>query len=110
MAKALLLAWVSPSGEETDAELNSWYENTHIPQVRAAIPWVTSVHRYRTADLPTGQQPAHRYLAVYEMDSDDVPAAAAALAQAGAAGRLTMTTAMDVTSAPPALHWYQGIG
>ena len=69
MAKGLFIAWISPSDSESNAELNSWYDNTHIPEVRAAIPSIAAVHRYRTADLPGGQQPRHRYLAVYEMDS-----------------------------------------
>jgi hypothetical protein len=107
MAKGLLLAWSSPASDESDAEFNSWYEGTHIPQVRAAIPSITVVHRYRTADLPGTQQPAHRYLAVYEMDSADVPAAAAALGQAAQGGRIDMTDTMDVTANPPVLHWYQ---
>lgn len=108
MARGLFLAWSSPVDDESDAAFNSWYENTHIPQVRTAIGSVTAVHRYRTADLPGGMQPAHRYLAVYEMDSDDIPAAAAALAAASGAGRLEMTPAMDLT-APPAIHWYEGV-
>jgi hypothetical protein len=107
MAKGLFIAWMSPASDDHDAELNEWYNGTHIPQVRAAIPSVTAVHRYRTADLPGGQQPPHRYLAVYEMDSDDVPTAAAALGLAGQEGRLDMTTAIDFTGNPPVLQWYQ---
>ena len=107
MAKGLFLAWSSPASDDSDAAFNAWYEQTHIPQVRAAIPSITAVHRYRTADLPGGQQPAHRYLAVYELDSADIPAAAAALGAAASEGRLDMTQAMDFTAVPPAIHWYQ---
>jgi hypothetical protein len=107
MAKGLLLAWSSPVSDESDTEFNSWYEGTHIPQVRAAIASVTAVHRYRTADLPGAQQPAHRYLAVYEMDSADMPAAVASLGQARGEGHLDMTATMDVTANPPVLQWYQ---
>ena len=57
MAKGLLLAWSSPASDESDAEFNSWYEDTHIPQVRAAIPSITAVYRYRTADLPARSSP-----------------------------------------------------
>ena len=109
MAKGLFLAWLNPVDDDHDAELNVWYDGTHIAEVRAAIPSITAVHRYRTAGLPGGQQPAHRYLAVYEMDSADIAAAAQALAAAGSEGRMQMTDAIDYASAPPVIHWYQGL-
>jgi endonuclease/exonuclease/phosphatase family metal-dependent hydrolase len=109
MAKGLFLAWLNPVDDNHDAELNAWYEGTHIGQVRAAIPSVTAVHRYRTADLPGAQQPPHRYLAVYEMDSADVAVAAAALGLAGSEGRLDMTNAIDYADTPPVIQWYQGL-
>jgi hypothetical protein len=105
MAKTLLLAWASPKDEASDAEFNAWYNGTHIPQMRAAIPSITAVHRYRTAALPgvAGAQPPQRYLAVYEMDADDVAAMLRAMADAP----LDITTTMDTTAAPPMLQWYQ---
>jgi hypothetical protein len=113
MAKALMLAWASPASDETDGEFNTWYESTHIPQLRAAIGSICAVHRYRTAQLPPQagqQQPAHSYLAVYELDSDDVPAALAALGTAMGEGRLDTTAAMDVATNPPVLQWYHAAG
>ncbi len=107
MAKGLFIAWMSPVSDEQDAELNEWYNGTHIPQVRAAIPSISAVHRYRTADLPGGTQPPHRYVAVYELDSDDVAAAAGALGLAGQQGKLTPTAALDYTANPPVIQWYQ---
>jgi hypothetical protein len=111
MAKALLVAWSSPADEASDSEYVSWYEGTHIPQVRAAIPAVSAVHRYRTADIPASTDGlAHRYLAIYELDTDDVAGAMAALGAARADGRLDPTPTMDTTVNPPVLHWYQAAG
>jgi hypothetical protein len=108
MAKALFLAWSNPVDEASDAEFNAWYEGTHIPQVRAAIPAVSAVHRYRAADVPPGPgTPAHRYLAVYELDTDDVAGAMAALGAAAVGGLLDQATTMDTTDNPPVLQWYQ---
>jgi hypothetical protein len=109
MAKAMFLAWASPVDEASEAEFNEWYEGTHIPQVRSAIPAITAVHRYRLADLtagPGGAPPARRYLAVYELDTDDVAAAAAALGAAATEGRMDMTPTMDLHANPPDLQWY----
>jgi hypothetical protein len=108
MAKALFLAWSDPVDEASEAEFSSWYEGTHIPQVRAAVPAVSAVHRYRTADVPAVPgTPAHRFLAVYELDTDDAAGAMAALGAAAAGGRLDQTPTMDVTANPPVLLWYQ---
>jgi len=112
MAKAMFLAWASPVDEASEAEFNEWYEGTHIPQVRSAIPAITAVHRYRLADLPAepgGAPPARRYLAVYELDTDDVATAAAALGAAATEGRMDMTPAMDLQANPPDLQWYLGL-
>jgi hypothetical protein len=110
MAKALFLAWSSPVDEASEAEFGSWYEGTHIPQVRAAIPAISAVHRYRAAEAPASPAaPAHRYLAVYELDTDDVAGAMAALGAAAEGGRLEPTQTMDTTVDPPVLLWYQAV-
>jgi len=104
MAKALLLAWSSPASPDQVAEFDEWY--THIPQVRAAVPSITSVSRYELVD-PGSPEPSNRYLAVYEIDDTDVAAAAAAMGEGAAAGRIEMTTAMNTTQEPPTAQWYR---
>lgn len=108
VARALMLAWSSPASPDQAGEFEDWYENTHIPQIRAAVPSITAVSRYQLAD-PESPGRSDRYLAVYELDTDDIPAAAAALADSAAGGRMDMTTAMNVTDNPPAAHWYRAV-
>lgn len=105
MAKALLLAWASPASQESDAEFEQWYEHTHIPQVRAAIPSIGPVSRYALVDPEAGGQT--RFLAVYEMDDDDIPSAAAALGDGVGSGRIQMSESLDLVNAPPQLQWYR---
>jgi hypothetical protein len=110
MAKAMFIAWANPVDDASDSEFNAWYDGTHVPQLRAAIPAITAVHRYRVADVPgVGASPAHRYLAVYELDTDDVAGAMAALGAASADGRIEMTDTIDLTANPPVLQWYQAV-
>jgi glutamate formiminotransferase len=104
MAKAVLLAWSSPRSAERLAEFDEWYEGTHIPQVRAAVPSITAVARYEVVD-PDSPEQANRYLAIYELDDSDVQAAAAAMADSAAAGRIELTTAMDMAGNPPTVQW-----
>jgi hypothetical protein len=106
MARALMLAWSSPRSPDRASEFDEWYEQTHIPQIRAAVPSITAASRFELVD-PESPGPSHRYLAVYELDDDDIPAAAAALADAGASGHLQMTPAMDLTVNPPVAQWYR---
>ena len=110
MAKSMFMAWASPVDDASDAEFNAWYDGTHVPQVRAAIPAITAVRRYRVADVPgVGAAAIHRYVAVYEMDTDDVAGAMAALGAASTDGRIEMTATMDVAGNPPVMQWYQAI-
>jgi hypothetical protein len=108
VARALMLAWSSPASPGQTGEFEAWYEDTHIPQIRAAVPSITAVSRYELVDLESGE-PSHRYLAVYELDGDDIPAAAASLADGAAAGRMEMTTAMDLTGNPPVAQWFREV-
>jgi rubrerythrin len=59
----LNLATVDPEHED---EFNRWYEEEHLPDVRARFPQITRARRYRSTD---GQEP--RYLVVYEYDVAD---------------------------------------
>ncbi len=103
MKHSLLLAWSSPV-EGREADFDEWYDGTHIPQVRAALPDVGQVTRYQLVDVE-GTGGPDRYLAIYELGTDDVTQAATALGAAAASGALDMTDAMDVAGAPPQLQW-----
>ncbi|MGE9809451.1 hypothetical protein [Janibacter sp. G1551] len=104
MAKAVLLAWASPANAESVAEFHQWYDETHIPQIREAIPSISAVTRYELTDPASGGQ--GRFLAVYELEDSDLGAAAAALGEGIGAGRIIMSPAMDLASDPPATQWY----
>jgi len=61
-----------------DAEFNDWYDNRHVPDV-LAVPGFIACQRFRlrpedgAADAPT------RYLALYEMETNDLEATMAEL-------------------------------
>lgn len=106
MSNAMFMAWSSPTSQEADGDLNDWYLNTHIPQVRAAIPAVTAVRRY--AVLGTGGEAGpRRYLCCYELADADIVSAAQLMAQAAEKGLFDMTPAMDTVTAPPELNFLE---
>ncbi|MFG1924540.1 hypothetical protein [Cryptosporangium sp. NPDC048952] len=100
MAKTLLLVWSTPASPDVEAEFNRWYEETHIPELRAAVGSIEVVNRYRKH----GTDGATRYLTVYEVDDADVDAATATF-YAGIGGT-TQTDTIDMTGNPPAIEWY----
>jgi hypothetical protein len=98
MANGMFLAWTSPASPEVEDELNKWYDEIHIPQVRAAIPAISAARRFKVHGPANGPS---RYLCIYELEGDDLDSAAAALGAASSSGQLDMTTTMNVDTAPP---------
>lgn len=86
MAKAILVVESNPVSPEREDEFNDWYTNTHLDDV-VAVPGFGSATRYVISDVETNSDSkVHRYLAIYELETEDVAAAAAALAEAVAGG------------------------
>ncbi len=81
MSSFVLVALSNPVAGVSDESVAAWYDGVHIPQIRAAVPGVGEVRRYRAA----GTQPTpdglvtHRYLTTYEIEADEPAAIVAAL-------------------------------
>jgi hypothetical protein len=70
----------SPEHDET---YNDWYDDTHLADV-LTLTGYTAAARYRVSDVQAkGMEPAHRYLSIYEVESDDLQGAIDALLRAG---------------------------
>lgn len=107
MGRAALLAFSSPVQDRTE-ELTEWYDKVHIPEVRAAVPSIDRVVRYRILAQPgaqeePGSEEPPRFLTVYEIADGDVETASAQLY--GALGGMQRSTAMDLETRPPVIQW-----
>ncbi|MEH3067010.1 MAG: hypothetical protein PGN15_02800 [Aeromicrobium erythreum] len=95
---------------DADAErFNTWYDEVHVPQVVERVDGIVAARRYELASAqlaPAEALPAHRYLAVYDIASDDVGAVLGALATALGDGTLDPSDAMDLASNPPSMVVY----
>ena len=107
MANTLLIAFSSATTEAQIPELTAWYEGTHIPEVRAAIPSISNVTRYQLSDPKTGEK-INRFVAIYEIDEADIAVAAGQLFSV--AGGFTQTDTMDREKDPSVLHWAGNTG
>ena len=76
-----------------DDEVNKWYDDVHLAEV-VETPGFTGAERYAIRPDPGEVEPAHKYLAVYDMETDDVNATLAGLLRRGAAGGFKMSDAL----------------
>lgn len=54
-----------------EAEYNDWYTNVHLGEV-CAIKGFTGAQRFVLTKDQQGEDQPHKYLAIYEMENDDV--------------------------------------
>jgi hypothetical protein len=109
MAKLLMVALTNAADGRED-EFHDWYENTHVPQIRAVVPGVGEVHRYRAADVQaTPEPPAHQFLAVYEIEADNPGAVLGALGAGIQSGAVAFTGVLDTTKNPPVTVVYEAL-
>lgn len=82
MPRHILVVQSDPLEGQHD-EFNEWYDAEHLPAV-LDVPGFVSARRFRAAPSVHGEEPAHEYLAIYEIESDDL---AQTLADLSAAAR-----------------------
>lgn len=72
MSKAVLIVYTNPVSPERDAEYNKWYDETHLPEVLGVDGFVAaSRYRVSAAQANGVEAPPHRYVSVYEADTED---------------------------------------
>ncbi len=72
MARYVLVVH-SNAVEGREDEYNDWYSNRHLDDLRA-LSGVTSARRLKLANRQMRTQSAFKYLAMYEIEADDVDA------------------------------------
>jgi hypothetical protein len=97
-----------PVSPEREDEFNEWYSTVHVPDV-CAVPGVVSARRFRLSDqksaLDADLAGGHRYLVLYELDTDDPAALEAELQARVADGRFRPSDAMGRAPAPVAVYY-----
>jgi hypothetical protein len=81
--KAILVVFTDVTNPEHDDAYNAWYDDTHLADV-LRVPGYTAAARYRISDAQAkGMEPQHRYLSIYEVESDDISGAINMLLRSG---------------------------
>lgn len=95
MPKGIFLVQSGPADPAHRAAFNEWYSGTHVPEV-LAIPGFVGARRFERVN----GEAAHDYLAVYEIDGDDLGAPLAELNRRMASGEMTMPRGVRFDGAP----------
>jgi hypothetical protein len=82
MTRHLLLVSAN-AADGQEAEFHQWYDEEHLPEI-LKVPGFVRAQRFIAAPSTGGQLPSHSYLAVYEIETEDLPGALAALSTAAA--------------------------
>src|SRR5579872_4588622 len=96
MAKYTFLALTNPvAGKEN--EFNEWYDQHHVPDV-VNVPGFISGQRFKLADAQFGNAEAtkaFKYLALYEIETDDIAATIKELIARGGTADIVPSDAID---------------
>jgi hypothetical protein len=95
VAHYTLLVLTNPVSGRED-EYNNWYDNQHLSDLLAVDGFVAA-QRFRLAETDPPQQFAHRYLAIYEIETDDLAKTQAALAAAANTDAMIISDALDLS-------------
>lgn len=95
MAKYTFVVLTNPVEGKED-EYNQWYNQHHIPDV-ISVPGFVSGHRFRLADTQFGGEAsrAFKYLALYEIETDDLPGTLKELQARGGTAQMVPSDAID---------------
>ena len=78
-------------------EFNDWYTNRHLADV-LAIPGVVAAQRFTLSDHQRAAPPhPYKYLALYEIETDDLPGMLAILNQRAGTQAMPISPAIDQT-------------
>ena len=95
MGKYVLVAQ-SEAVEGRDADYNRWYDETHLNDI-CALPGVKSGRRFEATPLAIGPA-GKRYLAIFEIETDDINTVMAEMGKRAADGSMAQTDALDPES------------
>ena len=96
MAKYTFIVLTNPV-EGKESEYNDWYDRQHIPDV-LNVPGFVSAQRFHLADAQMSRDGnrAHKYLAVYEIETDDLAGTLKELRARGGTAEIVPSDAIDM--------------
>ena len=82
MPRGIMYVETMPVSSDREAEYHKWYNDTHLAQI-LSVEGIVSARRFAPTN---GEGP---FIAIYELDCDDLDAAVVKLGELGASGTMT---------------------
>jgi hypothetical protein len=95
MTKFVMVVASSPHAGRDD-DYTDWYDNVHIPEL-CTIPGIMSGKRY--AAVPSPNPVPGQYLAIYDVETDDINSVLTEMGRRAVAGEMSQSNALDRESA-----------
>jgi hypothetical protein len=93
MAKGILYVETMPVSPDREALYHKWYNDTHMAEL-CSVDGIVSARRFAPAD---GKGP---FIAIYELDSDDLDAVVQRLGELAASGKMSSLELLDMDTPP----------
>jgi hypothetical protein len=93
VAKYVFVVYTQPV-EGHEAQYNDWYDSVHLADVER-LEGVVSARRYRLAEMDPPQAGHAPYLALYEIETEDVSEIPGAIRRAIREGSMPISDALD---------------
>lgn len=97
MGKGVIVVFSNPTSPEQEAEYNEWYSGIHIDELSQPAGCKV-VRRFKVSDnqVPGAEAPAHKYIAIYELDDMDKDFAEMAAIKTTPSDTIDLTTSKIV--------------
>jgi hypothetical protein len=96
MPKGIMFVPSGPSSPDREDAYNEWYSTVHIPEV-CRLDGVTGASRYKLVSADPSQAP---YVAIYELEADDLAGVFDKVAGAAMSGELNMSDVLGMDPPP----------
>jgi hypothetical protein len=102
MPKGIIYLETRPVSPDRVEEYHEWYNDTHLEEI-CSVEGIVSARRFAPTD---GDGP---FIAIYELDCDDLDAVVGRLRELGASGKMSSLKYLDMAT-PPIPKIYREIG
>ena len=102
MPRGIIYLETMPVSPEREADYHKWYNDVHLAEI-VSVDGIVSARRFAPIN---GNGP---FIAIYELDSDDVGGAVRRLAELGQSGQMSSLENLQLDP-PPVTRVYREIG
>ena len=103
MPKGMIYLQTMPVSPDREAEYHEWYNDTHLEEI-CAVEGITGARRFAPTD---GEGP---FIAIYELDCDDLDGVVDRLRELGASGKMSSLQYLNMSDPAPIPKVYRQIG